>query len=159
MVSTNPLFVRICLIEVSIFLQRNPSALTGVKHSAEYITKALKSFVGSKSNFIEDTVFKDWLNITDYNPSDIQFLISSNVTTNTESYIGHMVSDRAILGWSTHGVRILSLAWLSIEIKPFVSYSTRLLTSTCMHMDVTTKNSKAIMKIPKSATLSCDILI
>jgi alkaline phosphatase len=72
----------------------------------------LKTYIGPKANFIENTVFRDWLNITDFKPTDIQFLVSSNVTTDTESFIGHMVSDRAILGWATHGVSLFSLGKL-----------------------------------------------
>jgi len=83
----------------------DPGVIAAVKHSSEYIASAIKAQPSEvKVNFVKDTVMKDWLNISDYSNSDISLLTNESISsTDLEYYIGHMVSDRAGLGWSTHG--------------------------------------------------------
>jgi alkaline phosphatase len=71
------------------------------------MSRALLSQKGQKAEFIKDTILKQWLNISDFSQLDIDTLVRANVSTDVEYYLGHMISDRALLGWSTHGVSIL----------------------------------------------------
>ena len=68
------------------------------------MSRALLSQTGAKVEFIKDTILKQWLNISDFSQLDVDILVKANVSTNIEYYLGHMISDRALLGWSTHGV-------------------------------------------------------
>lgn len=81
-----------------------PSALEHVQHSAEFMTKALLKLPnGTRADFIKDTIMKQWLHISDYTLQDVYFLDQEKNHEVIEGYMGHLVSDRAGLGWSTHG--------------------------------------------------------
>ena len=82
-----------------------PSALEHVQHSAEYISRALLKLPnGTRTDFIKDIIMTQWLHISDYTLQDIYFLDQEKNHEIIESYLGHLISDRAGLGWSTHGV-------------------------------------------------------
>jgi alkaline phosphatase len=80
-----------------------PSVIVPVKHSGEYMAQAiLAQSPASRASFIKETVFKNWLNITDYTPNDLAILGNSS-SVKIDYHLGQMVSNRAGLGWSTHG--------------------------------------------------------
>eukprot|EP00842_Homolaphlyctis_polyrhiza_P000766 jgi/Hompol1/1690/HPOL_001422-RA len=82
-----------------------PEALTGVKHSAEFMARQIKEYKGPNiGEFITGTVFAQWLNNTDPNPEDVALLSDATQSIEAlENYIGTMVSNWASIGWSTHG--------------------------------------------------------
>ncbi|KAH6595593.1 hypothetical protein BASA61_003784 [Batrachochytrium salamandrivorans] len=82
-----------------------PDAITGVKHSAEYIVRQLKQYKGANiTDFITNTVFPKWLNSTSPEPSDVAYLSNTAPDADQMEYhVGGIVSDWAGLGWSTHG--------------------------------------------------------
>ncbi|EGF84160.1 hypothetical protein BATDEDRAFT_15519 [Batrachochytrium dendrobatidis JAM81] len=82
-----------------------PEAITGVKRSAEYIVRQIKQYSGADAtNFIKNTVFPKWLNNTDPDPSDVNYLSNTSQPSDQMEYkVGGIVSSWAGLGWSTHG--------------------------------------------------------
>lgn len=94
------------MVIVSIFANfRKPEVLENVKYSGEHIFKELEkiSTQDTKKAFVVDTVFPKWLNLHNFTQNDVDFLTNETSMSSVESYIGHMISDLAGIGWATHG--------------------------------------------------------
>lgn len=84
---------------------RKPEVLQNVKYSGEYIFRELQKITSqdTKKSFVVETVFPKWLNLYNFTQEDVEFLTNENSMSSVESYIGHMISDLAGIGWATHG--------------------------------------------------------
>ncbi|KAJ3134096.1 hypothetical protein HK100_003837 [Physocladia obscura] len=86
-----------------------PSILVPVQNSTEILGKYLSTYPidssqPSYATFITDTLLPLWLGITDATPSEIAFLQIPKLAAGIyQNYLAEMVSDRAGLGWTTHG--------------------------------------------------------
>ncbi|KAI8892868.1 alkaline-phosphatase-like protein [Globomyces pollinis-pini] len=81
-----------------------PNELVPVRHSGEYIAQQLYTqTVLNRKDFIHDIIFKKWLGITKPDPKDIEYLSQNLTLSEIDYYVGRVISDRAGLGWATHG--------------------------------------------------------
>jgi alkaline phosphatase len=82
-----------------------PEYLVPIQHSGEYIAKqVMAQNVLGRQVFLQNTVFKQWLGISNPKQADIQYLIDEKRTlTEIDYYVGKITSDLAQLGWATHG--------------------------------------------------------
>ncbi|KAI9337682.1 alkaline-phosphatase-like protein [Zopfochytrium polystomum] len=83
----------------------NPQALVDVKISTERLGPALTNYQGSDfKTYVKSVVIPDWLGIHDPTDEEIALLASPGKTSMEYMTIaGKMLSDRAELGWATHG--------------------------------------------------------
>ncbi|KAH3902156.1 related to Repressible alkaline phosphatase [Saccharomycodes ludwigii] len=88
-----------------------PEILTNCKHSGEFMVKQLAKMATSigkdvqkLENYIKETIFQNWMGITDYTVKDVQDVLDNinNLGALTDKLNG-MVSVRAQIGWTTHG--------------------------------------------------------
>ncbi|KAJ3077295.1 hypothetical protein HDU98_004257 [Podochytrium sp. JEL0797] len=83
-----------------------PSALVPVQNSTEVLGPFLSNFPNTAAfpAFVSETVVPKWLGISDASSTEMEFLTVPNRTSKEYAdFIAHMVSDRAGLGWATHG--------------------------------------------------------
>ncbi|KAJ3088552.1 vacuolar alkaline phosphatase [Quaeritorhiza haematococci] len=81
-----------------------PEALVPVKKSTIMAASGMLSYAGdSRETFLAETVLKDWLGILDPSPEELAFLTGNHTVYELDLYLGLMLSNRAQVGWSTHG--------------------------------------------------------
>jgi alkaline phosphatase len=82
-----------------------PKKLSTIKKSAYMIGKFMHDEKKwNDREFIVETLFADWLGISDPSAEEIDFCMNPSHTISDFEYtLGHFVSKRAGLGWSTHG--------------------------------------------------------
>ena len=83
----------------------NPEALDRIKNSTEVVGRYLASMYpdGAPESVIK-RILADWLDIRDPTPNELEWLKSGKKSALQYDYfLGPMVSNRALLGWSTHG--------------------------------------------------------
>lgn len=81
-----------------------PEFLDNAKHSGEYLGKQLVAYKGNdKRTFIEKEIFEKGQGIQDYSPEDVDELMKLSQGGDINDKLNGMVSDRAQVGWTTHG--------------------------------------------------------
>jgi alkaline phosphatase len=82
-----------------------PKKLSKIKKSTYMIGKFMhEEDKWNDREFIVKTLFEDWLDISDPTKEEIDFCMNPNHSIADFEYtLGHFVSKRAGLGWSTHG--------------------------------------------------------
>ncbi|SCU92855.1 LAMI_0E12332g1_1 [Lachancea mirantina] len=81
-----------------------PQALLNASHSGEYLSKKVLSYTGeNKEEFIETSIFERDLGIVDYKRDDVKVLAELTSLGDIADKLNLMVSDRARVGWTTHG--------------------------------------------------------
>ncbi|KAJ3289584.1 hypothetical protein HDU79_003938, partial [Rhizoclosmatium sp. JEL0117] len=83
-----------------------PEVLRPVQNSTEKIARYLISYPNKSAlpTYITETVLPQWLGIKDATKTELDFLTNPNRTAaEYQEFLGIMVSDRAGLGWATHG--------------------------------------------------------
>ena len=56
-----------------------------------------------KKSFLIDTVFPKWLDLKNFTMENVEYLANEVNIASAESFIGHIISDLAGIGWATHG--------------------------------------------------------
>ncbi|VEU22397.1 DEKNAAC103598 [Brettanomyces naardenensis] len=84
-----------------------PDALENATHSGEYLLSELHGFSSLEldplTQFIEKEIFESGLGIVDYSATDVKKVVKLKDTSVVQDYLNNMVSERAQVGWSTHG--------------------------------------------------------
>ncbi|KAJ3212197.1 hypothetical protein HDU67_003974 [Dinochytrium kinnereticum] len=82
----------------------NPDALERVKNSSVVIAKALFEYPGDLGEFVTSTVLPNWMSVHDATDAEVSFLSKKGRSFfEYDSFVSKMLSDRAFIGWSTHG--------------------------------------------------------
>lgn len=104
-----------------------PEVLSKVKHSGQYIVKELLSKDTVDGKFVKNTLFEDWLGITDYTKEDVKqvlYLIEEKTSSLIQDYINNMVSVRARIGFTTHGHSAIDVnTYLHANSKHLLNYA------------------------------------
>ncbi|KAJ3193949.1 hypothetical protein HDU82_002622 [Entophlyctis luteolus] len=83
-----------------------PSALANVQNSTETVANFLASYPNDSTypQFVIDVVLPQWLGVIDASEAEIAFLtVPGSPAFSYQQFIANMISDRAGLGWATHG--------------------------------------------------------
>ncbi|KAJ1567285.1 hypothetical protein HK405_006490, partial [Cladochytrium tenue] len=82
-----------------------PSALVNVKFSTEVMGEALGAFAGADfATFVASVVVPEWLGIADPTAEEVAALAQPGLPAAAYAdAIGRILSDRAEIGWATHG--------------------------------------------------------
>ncbi|KAI3661196.1 hypothetical protein MP638_005633 [Amoeboaphelidium occidentale] len=82
-----------------------PEVLSKVKYSTDAIASMVLSVSNeNKKSFVSDVVLPELLGVDDFSCGDVHYLASPDRTyTELVWALGKIVSDRAMIGWSTHG--------------------------------------------------------
>lgn len=80
-----------------------PEALLNATKSGEYLVHQLDHKLEDRDLFVRHHVLEKWLGIYDYNAADVQFIKRKKTGHHLQDYLNDMVSQRAQVGWSTHG--------------------------------------------------------
>jgi hypothetical protein len=100
---------------VGFFYNRYPEVLIPVKNSTAILGKALAqySFASDFASFVKTVVIPDWLGVFDPTEEELAFLTKpGRLAGEYDGFVAKMTSDRAQLGWATHGVCFIFLAHL-----------------------------------------------
>jgi len=85
-----------------------PEVIRRVNKSTDVLSKLLAGFqshdIKRRREFVKKDILQDGLGITDPTEEEITFLVDPKVPANqTMAFLGHAVSRRAMLGWTTQG--------------------------------------------------------
>lgn len=83
-----------------------PEALVHVRNSSEAIGDALADYSGpiEFASFIRTVVIPNWLGIANATDEEVAYLSEKGrLASSYSDYVSKMISDRAELGWATHG--------------------------------------------------------
>ncbi|KAI9205059.1 alkaline-phosphatase-like protein [Polychytrium aggregatum] len=82
-----------------------PEALVNVTRSSEKISADLAAYNGqNRTEFVKTVVLEQWLGVHDYTEQEVQKLAQPGLLpSQIENILSPIISDRAQLGWATHG--------------------------------------------------------
>lgn len=85
----------------------NPSALENVSNSSEAIANYLVKFKMTDSDqvkpFLSETVLPRWLGLSDFTTNQVDEIASMKTAAQISSYLSKLISNKAQIGFSTHG--------------------------------------------------------
>ncbi|KAL1914923.1 uncharacterized protein VTP21DRAFT_7839 [Calcarisporiella thermophila] len=82
-----------------------PEVIARVKNSTEVLTQAILKHRGTPyfAEYVRNTIVRDGLGIQDPSDEELEALMAPGTRFELEDTLGRMVSNRAWIGWTTHG--------------------------------------------------------